>query len=437
MISGSRPSSRRGSQSSYIRQVVEKVEALKIDFEESGTPPVTSGNTEPLPTSVAATPECTRPDTIIFGTDNETSHSSTSLATQSSTGTVQESTPSTTDTNELSIGDTTSHSKVFDKESFAENMCDPDFVRDYFSNIVEHPASFAVDENIEERELSLRTPIEISMAQDRGEHRLSQVCNFPLRLILTPISRVGIIAKTFSSLLDMEFGPLHVALQVGDVILEWNDSSLVIPHFSEHDDPLLKADIQHLCGWVDFTNEHVPSMKEAAEKLDYPGQIDLIFRATAEKSRLINNLVKVIVNYNRYHHYNLINRNCQHFVSDALKALGVEKPVQFTGGLGDYFKALKSGCSKSVKIEYTTHAELDAYMRNLQAKGDLNAMPQGDLEFLLAMYFKFHLDNRRQYMKDPIALENWKCTERLCLMKELESRIQLKNLRFLNFRTVH
>ena len=42
----------------------------------------------------------------------------------------------------------------------------------------------------------------------------------------------------------MQFGPLHAALQIGNVILEWNDSSLVIPHYTDPSDPLLKTDVQ-------------------------------------------------------------------------------------------------------------------------------------------------------------------------------------------------
>lgn len=448
-VCGSRPSedigSRRASEPTYIPQVEQKVDALNINFDSPAeTPPatVTSGNTGPMPITVPS--EGTGSGSVApRDTNSEPPDTSLSVATQSSVGTVGEITNSnnTPGAEQLSTStETLTASNISveeNKKKFAKNVTDPDFIRDYFSNLVEHPAANAVDENIDEAEHSLSTSVEIGKAQERGEHRFAQVCNFPLKLILTPISRGGVLTATFSSLLEMEFGPLHAALQVGDVILEWNDTSLVVPHFCEHDDPLLKANIQHLTGWVDFTHDHFPRMREAAEQLDYQGQIELIFRATAEKSRLIDELVKVIVKYNRHCYYNLIDRNCQHFVLDALKALGVEKPIQFTGGLGEYFKALKLGRSKSVPVQYKNHAELDVYVKCCQANNKLDSMPQGDLEFLLAQYFQFHLQDRDQYKKDPVAMENWKCTERECHMQELEKRIELKNLRIHNFRTVH
>lgn len=39
-------------------------------------------------------------------------------------------------------------------------------------------------------------------------------------LIFTPLKRGASIAKTLASLVELQFGPLHAAIQMGSVILE-------------------------------------------------------------------------------------------------------------------------------------------------------------------------------------------------------------------------
>ncbi len=78
-------------------------------------------------------------------------------------------------------------------------------------------AVVAVKENLDEGSLTYATSEE---KEYRGEHRFATVCHFPIKLILTPLKRGCGVANTFASLLSMQFGPLHAALRVGDVILE-------------------------------------------------------------------------------------------------------------------------------------------------------------------------------------------------------------------------
>lgn len=267
-------------------------------------------------------------------------------------------------------------------EVFAKNLVDEEFIKHYFCNIRQDSA-------------------------------------VPLKLILIPL-RSSSESPTFMHLLEMEFGPLHAALQIGDVILEWNDSSLVVPHFCQHDDPLLKADTQQFTEWVDFTLNQRSRMKNPEKWLESKGQIELVMVKKIHDP-IIEALVKLIVNYNSYHWYKLINHNCQHFVLDAFKVLQVNKPAfHFTGGLSKHLKTVKSGKSPSVPVQYKNHAELDLYVKEHKEKDLLHSMPQKDLEFLLAQYFQFHLQDKSQYCKKVADLEKWECKEKDCLMHELE-----------------
>lgn len=319
----------------------------------------------------------------------------------------------------------------------AQHLISKEDMSDYFSTLVDQPATMAIEENLSEEKCEFTSTYEESRAQERGEERFTKLYDLPLKLILTPLCIGGRVISKFASLLEMQFGPLHAALQVGDVILEWNDSSLVVPHFAEHDDQLMKTDVRHLTDWVSFTSGEVPSVREAIQSLDYRKQIELIYKVTAEKQRLIDNLVDVIVTYNRQFYYDVIRRNCQHFVTDALKALGVTEPIEFTGGLGEYFRALKQGRSKALHATFTSHVHLDNYIREKEQSGEVVQLTKHDLEYLLAQYFRYHLEQKTRLQRDnkEVDLNDWGCEVKGCCMERLEKRIDFESLRIHSFKT--
>ena len=319
----------------------------------------------------------------------------------------------------------------------AQHLISKEDMSDYFSALVDHPATMAIEENLTEEKCEFTSTYEESRAQERGEERFTKLYDLPLKLILTPLCVGGRVISKFASLLEMQFGPLHAALQVGDVILEWNDSSLVVPHFAEHDDQLMKTDVRHLTDWVSFTSSEVPRVREAIQSLDYRKQIELIYKVTAEKQRLIDNLVDVIVTYNRQFYYDIIRRNCQHFVMDALKVLGVTEPIKFTGGLGEYFKALKQGRSKALHAKFTNHIHLDDYVREKEQSGEISWLTKHDLEYLLAQYFRYHLEQKTRLQQDnkEVELSEWGCEVKGCCMERLEKRIDFESLRIHSFKT--
>ena len=320
-------------------------------------------------------------------------------------------------------------------DHMAKCLTDPQLMWvSFFSGIVTDDASDAVGENVDEKELEFTHIEEEKQAMVRGVHRFETVCNLPLKIILTPLKRGKGLADTFASLLEMEFGPLHAALQVGDVILEWNDSHLVAPYKCNFEDQVFEVDMQSYSEWVEYTSQNSLKMKKAAEQLDFTEQIELIYTVSSKKKELIDALIKLIIRYNKHYYYNLFNRNCQHFVIDALKALQVKNPTGFTGGLRDYFVQLVKGRTPSIPGQFKTHKELDTYVMTLKGEDGTTNIPQHDLEFILTLYFRFHLKSKDKSRKDHKALEEWKCQEAGCQMKELEQLIQMESLKIHGFR---
>ncbi len=305
--------------------------------------------------------------------------------------------------------------------------------REFFDTLTES-STRAVNDNMEEMKLKFEHSTEVRQAVKRGKHRCSEVLNFPLKLILTPLKRGRRAANAFASMLEMRFGPLHVSLLVGDIVLEWDDSSLVSPYFSPDKDRVMQIDLQPHSQWVRNTEEHYSKMNVCAEQLNYPEQNELIRTIKDEKGKLIDALIDVIIRYNKHYYYNLFSRNCQHFVLDALEALEVEVPNELPGGLGEYYKALVEGKTPSVPAKFMTHSELDMYVMH-KDKGVLTDMPCHDLEYLLTLYFRFHLERKTQLRKDHKVLEEWKCQEENCSMEIIEELINdnVKSTKLYNF----
>lgn len=298
---------------------------------------------------------------------------------------------------------------------------------DFFSGVMDY-ASQAVGENLDEGRLDFNNTMEVSQARIRGEERLTHICRFPLKLILVPLKRGRSIVSTFARMLDRQFGPLHVALQVGDVILEWDDSSLVSPSRCDYEDRVMELGIQPHSKWFSFTREQHSRMRKAAKDLDFPEQIELTYIVASEKKKLIDNLIDVIVRYNNHHYYSLFSRNCQDFVREALEALEVKLPSEFTGGLGKYYKALIKGKTPSVPSEFPSHSALDRYILSKKRANTISRMPQHDLEYILTLYFRFHLESKSKLRKQHAALEEWECGEVHCCMEAVVELIKLESM---------
>ena len=91
-------------------------------------------------------------------------------------------------------------------------------------------------------------------------------------------------------------------------------------------------------------------------------KIKLIIDTAEKKREVLSRLVRVITSYNLKKKYDLFTCNCQHFVRDALAALGIEEPPRFSGQLKHHLERLKQG-KVEVPEDFKNHGTLDAYVR--------------------------------------------------------------------------
>lgn len=268
--------------------------------------------------------------------------------------------------------------------------------------------------------------MELQAAHQRAKQDVAQSCHLPVKLILSKLRRGRPpLANTWSSLFRFEYGPLHAALQVGDVLIEWGRESFVIPTF----EPILPDRQLHFYvhGQGEFRQVAGQFVREMSMADYAPGRnteqkVDVLYRSVVEKNRLIENLVDVIVKYNREYKYDLFKRNCQHFVRDAMSALGIKQMPQISGKLGEYYERLKDG--KTKMPEFQTHESVDRYVVE-----NFDELTQHDMEFLLCQYFQHHYAE----MERAEDVDEWKCTVATCKSDALEERIKHNSLLFNQF----
>jgi hypothetical protein len=151
---------------------------------------------------------------------------------------------------------------------------------------------------------------------------------------------------------QQQFGMFHSALVVGPWYLEWNNSSLCIPRKCYSSAAMLAADLDF--GGIGF------EINETIEKIS-----------------------NVIIDWNVNKVYNQSSANCQQFVDDICKALGIK--LNFEGPLGEYLNNLrtKGECEldfpitpemrvnlsiKESKKRFQTHHDLDEFVKELITK---------------------------------------------------------------------
>lgn len=144
------------------------------------------------------------------------------------------------------------------------------------------------------------------------------------------------------------FGMFHSAIVIGPWYIEWNNSSLCIPRKCYSGAAMLAAD---LC---------IGEQK----KLDMVESIDKV--------------ASVIIDWNLNRTYDQSANNCQTFVDDICKALGIDT-IHFGGALGEYMRRLRESgmCElefpisaemrekvglKDSKVRFASHKELDDFV---------------------------------------------------------------------------
>ncbi len=285
-----------------------------------------------------------------------------------------------------------------------------------------------VDEAAAQPQDEFHTSLELETTRTRARKRLEHVAQLPVYLYLTDLQSYGEsgavsraagtrLAATLTTLLDFEYGAHHAALMIGDVVLEWDDSSVVVPRHKDVQ-PVFRANLQrHHSHWLSRVSQAQMDMTTAtAQHGSYGEQIKFMVDLNTEKKTLIDKLIEVIIQYNKYRYYHVFSRNCQHFVLDAMEALGLTEPPTFMGRMREYYETLRRGRRSELPNEFPSHENLDDYiMKNLQS------LRPDDLEYFLCQYYGFHHKAVQEQGQDKPSESH--CPIRTCQMKKLDERI--------------
>ena len=305
----------------------------------------------------------------------------------------------------------------------AQDFIDPDYYKNLFSEFNEHQfidtASGVSDEA--QAEL-LADGEETEVAALRSSGRLATVCNLTVKLCLARLDVPSqSIAAKFASLLDAKYGATRAALLIGNDKVgywsfEWTSSSMIVPKRCDRPECVFMARVPSEINLVHHQLDD--QMQAASQQLDYNEQIDLLFEASVVKSKMLDNLIELVLQYNKYYYFHTFSRNSQHFVTDAMEAMNIKDPHNFTGCLKEYFEQLKKGLPHKPP-SFRSHGELDAHVQ-----ADIGGATPHDLEYFLCMYFHFHFLSRSQ-SGNP---SEWQCEVESCQMTNVEQRVSHANL---------
>ncbi|XP_064386999.1 uncharacterized protein LOC135335437 [Halichondria panicea] len=260
--------------------------------------------------------------------------------------------------------------------------------------------------------------LEFEAQHQKIKHETSKACHLSVKISLQKLQITLPFVHTFAEKLKFEYGALHTAVVVGNVVIEWGREELVEPRIDPNFVSEFQANIGDLGEWHEMGGRFQAEMSLANRQGDTVKQLGIVFDAIDEKSKLIDKLVGVIVEYNRNKNYGVLNCNCQDFAREALAALGIKKPIEFTGKLQERFEQLKKG-NRKVPTELKSHQNLDAYVE--EHKNELGLQ---DLEYLQCLYFAEHLPK----IEKSGNYETWVCGMSTCKSGELDKLIREHSL---------
>ncbi len=231
------------------------------------------------------------------------------------------------------------------------------------------------------------------------------------------------IARYFHEFVkECTYGPYHAALKIGNLILEWDTDSLIIPYEGEPEDftavkepaattLIFRANVHETAGQSEID---IPTRGGAeATTKGFQEHANHLLDITAEKEYLLDALADVIVRYNTKFDYGTFSCNCQYFVAETLSALGVEdKAEHFRRITKDVFAEILLK-RRDKASEFNTHAELDDHVRD-----KIETMDREDLQFCHCHYLLFHAWNKRS----P-KTRAWQCDDSRCMSREVARRI--------------
>ena len=308
------------------------------------------------------------------------------------------------------------------QRSLAEDLTNHAKMKERFAHLLDFDEY--VESIKESDDCDLTHSLEFQMKKEQQKRDAANAAYLPVKLILSKLRRgAPPAANSFATLLRMEFGPLHAGLVVSDVCIEWDDSGLIIPMPVPDNPGDFQARVDSGASWQEGARQVVKDMSLANRKgMDTPMKLGIIYDYQEQKERLIDNLVEVIVQYNRNKKYSVFRCNCQDFVKDALKALHIRKTLKFAGNLGSFFESLKRGVA--VDHEFEDHHQLDEYV-----KANIKTLDKREKEYLLCLYFQFHATECK--LLTPEEADDWVCPIKSCRCGGLDYQIDQDATTFL------
>ena len=228
-----------------------------------------------------------------------------------------------------------------------------------------------------------------------------------------------------SSHAEFSYGPFHAAIQIGDIVLDWDESSLVIPRrvtasldtLWEKPTSLIFHDTLQRMRMGDVVPRVVYALKPGVEEADFGTQVNIVADLSAEnKDTLINQLAALIEKYNTKYYYGLFSCNCQKFVKEVLQVMGISKHTETFHDQQRMHEQVLLKRGKDQILEFNTHTMVDDYVRKYK-----DIMSKEDAEFCMCHYLLFHCWGK----KHP-SREAWKCDPSTCQAEFCKVSAKLK-----------
>ena len=253
------------------------------------------------------------------------------------------------------------------------------------------------EENIEELVFRLSSPEELTKYFDPIGH-------IPVQLVLVFNSQLPPKGPSdLETILLTEIGPLHAHIAIGNLILEWDSTSVIEPHGKPIQDRSIDGRaMQH-------------DVREAELK---PIEIALLKREVLE----------IVAQYNVKCKFHVIKCNSHDFVCQVLNNMYTPPPLKvqqtlpiLQNRLKEYYKYLEKNKRDNIP-DISTHSELNEYVKeNIQ---NLSAI---DKEYITVQYFIFHYKGG--------LLEGRRCEGQECLAEQVKAELDPKNMKIIKYRT--
>lgn len=179
--------------------------------------------------------------------------------------------------------------------------------------------------------------------------------NMPVSIFLTELEGLpdGSIGRFILGALPLgsraQFGTLHAGIKIGPFLIDWNNSSLVIPRMDlSQIVNKLRATIPVEDASIFSRLRSIPVLGSAIDLISTIFHYVLSSLATllsigSTRREKLHELARTCVLYNREYQYSLHSRNCQIFTEDALRSMDLRLSVPPDSELRSFLDNLRSG----------------------------------------------------------------------------------------------